>query len=262
MDYKAIISDFDGTLAMHDLVLTSRLKNVLGRLKKKGWHFCIATGRSFTPAFKKLCEELPTLEYVVVDGGAEIIKAGTWQSQSKYLMDATVVGEFIEFCDARNITVLVYSDDIMYLTESEIPNFSDRYTCKLISQFKSQELGKIRTLYTNETEEYVAAAMHEASHMFPSLHIIGGTAGAGMGYDVTSLHATKHQAVLHLTEMLGLHPDEVVGIGDGYNDYPLLTASGLKVAIEGAPQELIDIADKVVPSQATDGVATFFESLL
>ncbi|PIR59406.1 MAG: hypothetical protein COU69_00200 [Candidatus Pacebacteria bacterium CG10_big_fil_rev_8_21_14_0_10_56_10] len=66
---------------------------------------------------------------------------------------------------------------------------------------------------------------------------------------------TKHLAALRLAQLLGLEPDQIVGIGDNHNDYPLLTACGYKVAMGNAPDELKEISDWVAPPYWEDGVA-------
>ena len=47
----------------------------------------------------------------------------------------------------------------------------------------------------------------------------------------------------------------MIGIGDGYNDFPLLMACGLKIAMGNAVEDLKAIADFIVPSVEQDGVA-------
>lgn len=79
---------------------------------------------------------------------------------------------------------------------------------------------------------------------------------------VVSAQATKLHAVVRLTELLGIHAKEIIGVGDSYNDFPLLEASGLKIAMGNAVPELKAIADFVAPSVDEDGVATIIEKFI
>lgn len=79
---------------------------------------------------------------------------------------------------------------------------------------------------------------------------------------ITSPVATKLHGVLEITKMLGIDPKDVIGIGDGYNDYPLLSACGLKIAMGNAVPELKAIADFIAPSVEEDGVATVIEKFI
>lgn len=69
-------------------------------------------------------------------------------------------------------------------------------------------------------------------------------------------------AVLKLMKHLNITPEETVGIGDGYNDYPLLQAVGYKVAMHNAHDELKNIADFIAPSIDEDGLSVVIEKVL
>jgi hydroxymethylpyrimidine pyrophosphatase-like HAD family hydrolase len=63
-------------------------------------------------------------------------------------------------------------------------------------------------------------------------------------------------------ELLNVKREEIVGVGDSYNDFPLLEAAGLKIAMENGHSEIKEIADFVVPSHENDGVAYLIDRLL
>jgi hydroxymethylpyrimidine pyrophosphatase-like HAD family hydrolase len=54
---------------------------------------------------------------------------------------------------------------------------------------------------------------------------------------------------------MGISMDEVAAIGDGMNDIPLLTSSGLAIAMANAPDEVKAIADHVTLDVDHQGVA-------
>ncbi|MCL4359868.1 HAD family hydrolase [Patescibacteria group bacterium] len=76
---------------------------------------------------------------------------------------------------------------------------------------------------------------------------------------VTDARATKLHTVISIAEYYRIRPEEIIGIGDGYNDYPLLSACGLKVAMGNAVAELKAIADVIAPPVEEDGVAWVLE---
>lgn len=79
---------------------------------------------------------------------------------------------------------------------------------------------------------------------------------------LTHARATKLHAVVRIAELLGVKTEEMIGVGDGYNDYPLLSACGLKIAMGNAASELKAIADFIAPSVDEDGVATVIEKFI
>lgn len=95
-----------------------------------------------------------------------------------------------------------------------------------------------------------------AVHKIPSW-----TAGE-LSISISHASATKLHGVMTVAKMLGIAPKEIIGVGDGYNDYPLLMACGLKVAMGNAVPELKAIADFVAPSVEEDGVATVIDKFI
>ena len=74
--------------------------------------------------------------------------------------------------------------------------------------------------------------------------------------------ATKQHAVLKYAELMGIKTEEIIGIGDGYNDFALLMACGLKVAMGNAVADVKAIADYIAPSVDDDGIADIIEKFI
>ena len=83
-----------------------------------------------------------------------------------------------------------------------------------------------------------------------------------MSYEITHADATKQHGVMEVAQILGIEKEDIIGVGDGYNDFPLLMACGLKIAMGNAVPELKAIADFVAPSVDEDGVAVVIEKFL
>jgi HAD superfamily hydrolase (TIGR01484 family) len=79
---------------------------------------------------------------------------------------------------------------------------------------------------------------------------------------VVNARATKLHAIVRLAELLGIYTKEIIGVGDSYNDFPLLEACGLKIAMGNAVPELKAIADFIAPSVEDDGVATVINKFI
>lgn len=82
------------------------------------------------------------------------------------------------------------------------------------------------------------------------------------GVSINHVSATKQHGILQVAQLLGIKTDEIIGVGDGHNDMPLLLSCGLGVAMGNAPDELKAIADYVAPSFSEDGVAEVIEKFI
>src|SRR3977135_1101275 len=68
MKYRALASDYDGTLA-HDGRVTPTTLAALDRFRRSGRHLFMVTGREL-PDLKRVCPELDRFEWVVAEKGA------------------------------------------------------------------------------------------------------------------------------------------------------------------------------------------------
>lgn len=74
--------------------------------------------------------------------------------------------------------------------------------------------------------------------------------------------ANKWSALLHLAELWGIDPAEIVAVGDDMNDVPMLAGAGLGVAMGHAPEEVLAVADLVTLDEENDGLARMIEDVL
>lgn len=77
-----------------------------------------------------------------------------------------------------------------------------------------------------------------------------------------SRYVSKGSALRDVIDYLGLKTDEVITIGDSFNDLPIFEVAGTKVAMGHAPESLKQIADWVAPPVEEDGVAAAIEKFI
>lgn len=74
--------------------------------------------------------------------------------------------------------------------------------------------------------------------------------------------ATKQHAVFELAKILKIDSSEIMVVGDGYNDFPLLMGGGFRIAMGNAVDEIKAIADYIAPSVDNDGVADVIKKFI
>src|SRR5581483_436099 len=116
------------------------------------------------------------------------------------------------------------------------------FTADAYSFEKLEKIEKELSLYPN-------ISVHKSRHEDPMKY----------AFNITHVKATKMHGVEIIMQKLNLKREDLIGVGDSYNDFPLLMSCGLKVAMGNAIADLKEIADYVAPSVEEDGVATVIE---
>ncbi len=73
---------------------------------------------------------------------------------------------------------------------------------------------------------------------------------------------SKAKGLIELAETLGISHDEIITVGDNYNDIEMLKYAGLGVAMGNAPELVKSKADYVTDSNDDEGLAKFLEKLI
>jgi len=77
--------------------------------------------------------------------------------------------------------------------------------------------------------------------------------------DCTSLGVNKATGARNFAKEVGVDVSKLMVIGDGWNDVPMFDVAGTRIAMEGAPQEMLKRATEVVPGIEHDGAVLAIE---
>jgi hydroxymethylpyrimidine pyrophosphatase-like HAD family hydrolase len=80
--------------------------------------------------------------------------------------------------------------------------------------------------------------------------------------NAVSRQVSKAKALRDMIDYLGLEFDQVLAVGDSYNDLSTFEVAGLKAAMGNAPDSLRQLADWVAPPVDEDGVAAVIERFI
>lgn len=261
-DYHLIVSDFDETLGNQEKVINPKVISAVKRWILSGRRFSIATGRQYL-MITDVIEKLGLVDPIVTRGGAEIVNPKDGKIIYSKSIDSKTVKEFIDFLDGKGLELAIEHKDVIYSDYYKRPDYVPIITFKPLSEFNLSDIPKMLIFaIEGDIDKKISFVTNELVNKFPQLFIVPRNSTRGKAWDVTSESATKNLAVLKLITHLGLDREETVGVGDGYNDFPLLEACGLKVAMGNANAELKEIADMIVPDYKNDGVAYLIDKLL
>lgn len=234
--YKAIIIDVDGTLiANHRESLPSKKVAAAIQKARNKVHVGVATSR---PIFvlSEIFSHLNLSGPSIINGGATIIDSET----------KTVVWEkSILKSDIKKIAAIAnkYKIKIFFSTgEKDYANFTNQNILQAWAP----------NLNIEDSKKFIK----EIDHMptIADYQVISWENGK-IDLVITHAEATKQHGIWEVAKILNISTDDIIGVGDGYNDFPLLMACGLKVAMGNAVDDLKQIADYIAPSVDEDGVA-------
>ena len=253
MKYKAVIADVDGTLIPPGAVPapypSARLQKAVAKAKEKGVIFSLASARSLGWV-QEIISGLKLTGPIILDNGARIYDCG----KKEYLWES-----FLPKTTAEKILNILSEDKSLPLF---IQNESQRLNLDDLAKIKKWKIIKIIILHITSQK---AEKLYQRLRVFPTIHVTKSVSGVNPPLEtihVTNFDATKQVAVEKFAKILNFRTKEIIGIGDSYNDFPLLMACGLKIAMGNATADIKEIADYIAPSYEEDGVAEVIERFI
>lgn len=261
--YQLIVSDFDGTLVGVNSITTSKVQKAIKKWIAAGKFFTIATGRQYLMIDDE-CKKMGITTPVIVRGGAEVVDATSGNVlHFEYISEKDVEEIVTSLNKSGYFYYGIEVDDTIYSNFESIIS-AEKLSLKKLKDFEIKSVPKFHLKPKNVDDvEKADIFVQELARSISRINVIATHNGKfGYGWDITSVTATKLHGVVKVMKMLSLERDQTVGVGDSYNDFPLLEAAGFKVAMGNANEELKEIADVIVPSNEEDGVAYLITKLL
>lgn len=247
--YKAIVSDINGTLMpiVRDALPSRNVAEAIKKATQKGIIFSLASGRPYF-LVEYLIKHLRLTSPAITDNGAVIINS----------IDKSTLWE-----------ALLPHDEVRQLLNLTKEFALTRLSCDITNLENPKDVPanvKVRKMSVHDLKPQDADNLiKHIETQFTNLEIIRAASYKGKDFvDVYISHAegTKLHAVVKYAQLLGITTQEIIGVGDGYNDFPLLMACGLKVAMGNAVQDLKEIADYIAPPVEQDGLAHVIEQFI
>ena len=244
--YKAIFTDVDGTLITNEYggKLTKRVKKIIIN-SKKNIFFGIASGRPLDRV-TFIFEELGLKKPCIINGGSQIVdpvsRKVLWQ-QPILPKDLNTVRKQLNKLHEK-VWVVDGVKEYRYEKTMKLNSPLHFFISKIEETKADKLIGRLSHIPTLAMTKVVA--YHKG---YISLQI-------------THAEATKHQAIMKAAQLMDINNEEIIGVGDGYNDYPMFKACGFKVAVGNAVEGLKEKADYIAPPVEDDGVADVLEKFV
>jgi hypothetical protein len=260
MNYKLIASDCDGTLINSDSQLTERTKTAIEKCMDKGVIFVMATGRPtygvqwFIDMFE---QDMPIITY----NGSFACMSKSQKVIVEDKIPAELCREAIKLGMKHKLGVVTYVDNKLYIAERN--EWTDSYAnyFKLNPEvsgdiFEIVKNGAAKVVWIDDPKKINSYYHETQAHFDGRLNCF---TSASFLFELVAADASKGTAIQKIGEIYGIKPEEMIAVGDGFNDVDMLEFAGLGVAVDNAPQGVKDAANEITLSNDEDGVAAVIE---
>lgn len=261
---KMIATDLDGTLFTDDKKISAGNLKAISEAVKAGVHFVPATGRALYTMPQDM-KELEYADYAVTSNGAAVIdmksrkpiykKQIDLETARSVLSHAAKIGIMAEiFVDGRAYTLEKYMNDLVGYGVN--PRFVKWYTDTRIVVDKYDNILKKDTTVENInmifTDNDVRVETYKYLTEYENVEV---TNSIGNNLEAGAKGCSKGEAVAFLAERLGITMDNVMCLGDNYNDMDMIKRAGIGIAVANGEDNIKSAADYVAKSNNDDGFA-------
>lgn len=274
---RLVAIDLDGTMLNSNKQLTERTKNAFIKANEAGIIIVPATGRHYNAVPEELFE-IPGIRYALAMSGAALYDKKTDSCIHKDEMEYGLAMELMDEFKKYDILIDAFIGDKAYRSECDM-DFVDKLAIpEAMKKFVKNSREAVPDLYEYieknrfdvfkfilnfaPDENGVLIHRNEIIEMLKKYENIGAVSGGHNNLEVTMATANKGTGVLKLGELLGITQDKIMAIGDAGNDYDMIVAAKVGVAMANSEDEILKAADFVTCSNDEDGVAYVIENLI
>lgn len=255
----AIFIDIDGTLLNDKNLVSNRTKNIIHNIVELGHQVVLCTGRARIYA-ERISKEIGASSYVISSNGAEIYNYKNNEVIYSSIIAKDVIVNIINEIKNRNAKITLAIDNIEYIIGKKynyfqefIPNnyesfLNNHNTKQAMIIAKDNDLEKLRSLIS----------------IYDNIEITNKNTiceEQGSWFSIVNRGTSKGQSIKAFCDYFNIPNENVISIGNDYNDVPMFMQSKISIAVSNAIEELKNKADIITESNNNDGVAKALEKL-
>ncbi|AEA19090.1 MULTISPECIES: Cof-type HAD-IIB family hydrolase [Bacillus] len=266
MTYKMIVLDLDDTLLRDDHTISPRTKEALMTAQEQGVKVVLASGRP-TFAMRTIAKELHLEEYgsfILSFNGAKIINCKTDEELFSSTLSPEIVHSLYDISKEENVWIHTYiGDDIITEKNNSYTEIEGQITGMPIVEVNNlkeavqQPVVKVLMVENPEHLQIVESKLQQ--QLEGQLSVMR---SKPFFLEFTEAGVTKGTSLNKLIQKLGIKREEVIAMGDSYNDQAMIEFAGLGVAMGNAPDDIKEIANYVTDTNMNDGVAKVVEKFV
>lgn len=266
MSYKIIFSDIDGTLLNKERELSPLTIEVFCRLQKQVPVVLISS--RMPEAMRHLQHQLEIRHQPIIcyNGALILIDDETVSSTE---IPLPIIKDLQNFNELMNCHLSLYHNDEWYVpamdkwAEREESNTKVRPAvlpaAQVIEKWDQEGKGAHKIMAMGEKDHIDQVYSYLNEKYGDQLHLYR---SKPTYLEIANKKVSKLTAIdILLKEHFHLQLEEAIAFGDNYNDYEMLKAVGMGIAVENAKPEILEIAKEITYHGKEDGVARSLQKL-
>lgn len=255
MNFQLLVSDLDGTLLGKEGHITDKTAEALNKAQKAGLRLIVATGRSWKTASPLIEQANILCDYYILLNGAEC-RTGTGDLVKAISLPLQAARRVVAILRRYNVGYEINTDLGDFTTNTDLCTTAEPIS-RIFSLWSAEpQVSKIFA-FSND-----AAALKHAGEELRSQSSIAITASAPWNLEITAKEAQKGKMALWVAKHLGIALNNILVFGDSDNDMSLFQTFTHTCAMGNAVGSIQEVAEKVIESNAKDGVALEIERVL
>lgn len=259
INYGLVVSDFDGTLVNGDGTISESTKKAIAEYRQSGGHFAISTGRLPAGIISR-ARELGLKGAVSCCQGSvivdieskEVLHSGAIPHKTavKICQKLESLGLHIHFydvweyyCNKDDEALKRYEQ----LTGTKAKLVENRPLSECLKE-KKTDVCKFLAMVEPKDNERVLRELEKEN--FEGCAV---TKSAAFLVEVINAKNSKGTAVEFLADYYGVPLEKTIGMGDQWNDIPMIEKAGLGIAVKNADERLKEKAKVVLDYTNEEG---------
>ncbi|MGM0213378.1 Cof-type HAD-IIB family hydrolase [Enterococcus sp. AZ109] len=283
---KLIASDMDGTLLNNHMKVPEENIKAIAKAQAAGVEFITATGRGIGHALVSLDEANIHVPMILLNGALVLDSSGEIlfsvpipQVKAFQIMDLLEEANiYFEIFTAKH----VYSEDKVYRIDffsSHLAEMVPELTPKMAIAATAERLTILPITYVDDMRQTVLdndekilkiiafdkngpAKLKTITEKLNTLGELAIAASESSNIEINHENAQKGIALAQYAESKGITADEVMAIGDNFNDVSMLKYAGTSFAMGNAEPAVKNYAKFVTDTNVENGVAKAIEQVL